>query len=59
MRERTHLETELKAIKQMNQELEDNVELLLLGEIENDTTIVNEAEIEAKKVLSFNEFYLK
>ena len=48
MRERTHLETELKAIKQMNQELEDNVELLLLGEIENDTTIVNEAELALK-----------
>jgi peptide chain release factor 2 len=54
MRERTQTESSLKAIDEINQELEDNLELIDLGEIENDPSIVFEAEIaiENLKLLS-------
>ena len=44
MRERTGLEDGLKAIDQLTLDLADNVELLEMGEVENDEEIVIEAE---------------
>ena len=45
MRERTGLEDGLKAIDQLTNDLADNLDLLELGEAEDDFEIVNEAEI--------------
>ena len=45
MRERTGLEDGLKAIDQLTLDLADNMELLVMGEAEDDDEIVNEAEI--------------
>lgn len=45
MRERTGLEDGLKAIDQLTNDLADNLDLLELGEAEDDYEIVNEAEI--------------
>ena len=44
MRERTKLETGLKAIDEITGDLNDNVELLELGEAEDDQEVVKEAE---------------
>ena len=44
MRARTHLEKTVTAYEALERELEDNVELLKLGEAEGDKTIVAEAE---------------
>jgi peptide chain release factor 2 len=44
MRERTQLEDGLKAIDELTRELEDNIELLEMGEAEGDEDIVAEAE---------------
>ncbi len=44
MRERTRLEEGLKAIDALTRELDDNVELLEMGEAEDDADIVAEAE---------------
>jgi len=44
MRERTQLETDLKAIDDMAQELDDNIELIEMGELENDNDVIDEAE---------------
>jgi peptide chain release factor 2 len=44
MRERTQLETDLKTVDGMSQELEDNIELIELGEIEDDGEVIAEAE---------------
>ncbi len=49
MRERTRLEDGLKSIDGLAQELEDNVELLEMGEAEGDDDIVSEAEIALEK----------
>ena len=44
MRERTGLEDGLKAIDSLTRELNDNIELLEMGEAEDDTDIIAEAE---------------
>ena len=44
MRERTKLETGLKAVDEITGDLNDNVELLELGEAEDDQEVVKEAE---------------
>ena len=44
MRERTRLETGLRTIDDLNRELADNVELIELGEAEDDAEVVAEAE---------------
>jgi len=44
MRERTKLETGVKAVDEITAELTDNVELLELGEAEDDQEVVKEAE---------------
>ncbi len=44
MRERTGLEDQISAVRELETNLNDNVELIALGEAENDDDIVNEAE---------------
>jgi peptide chain release factor 2 len=44
MRERTDLETRIEQIKRLEQELSDNIELIELGEAENDQGVIGEAE---------------
>jgi peptide chain release factor 2 len=44
MRERTDLETRIENIKRLEQELSDNIELIELGEAENDQGVIGEAE---------------
>jgi peptide chain release factor 2 len=44
MRERTKLETGVKAVDEITSDLNDNVELLELGEVEDDQEVVKEAE---------------
>ena len=44
MRERTHLDTGLKAIHDMERDLIDSIELIELGEMEDDTDVVADAE---------------
>jgi peptide chain release factor 2 len=44
MRERQQLETALNAFDRLARELDDNVELVALGEEEGDATVVAEAE---------------
>ncbi len=44
MRERTRLETGIKTIDDLDRELTDNVELIALGETEDDSEVVAEAE---------------
>ncbi len=48
MRERTDLETRIDQIKRVEQELADNIELIELGETENDEGVVAEAEAAIK-----------
>ncbi len=50
MRARTHLEKAVTAYEAMERELEDNVELLKLGEAEGDKTIVAETETALMKL---------
>ena len=44
MRERTQLDAGLKAIDEMEHDLADNIELIELGEMENDIDVVADAE---------------
>ena len=44
MRERTKLENGVKAVDEITSDLSDNVELLELGEAEDDQDVVKEAE---------------
>ena len=44
MRERTRLDAQISGVKSLEQNLNDNVELIALGEEEGDEDIVNEAE---------------
>ena len=44
MRERTHLDKAIAGVKALEQELTDNLELIELGEAEDDTQVVAEAE---------------
>ena len=44
MRERTQLETSIGGVKAIEQELADSLELIELGEMENDQTVVADAE---------------
>lgn len=44
MRERTTLEKAIKTIKELQSELDDNVEMIELGEMEDDAEVVAEAE---------------
>lgn len=44
MRERTKLETGIKAVDEITNDLSDNIELLELGEAEDDQDVVKEAE---------------
>ncbi|BCJ91092.1 peptide chain release factor 2 [Terrihabitans soli] len=48
MRERTDLETRIENIKRLEQELSDNIELIELGEAENDQGVIGEAEAAIK-----------
>ena len=48
MRERTDLESRIDQIKRVEQELADNIELIELGETENDEGVVAEAEAAIK-----------
>ena len=52
MRERTQLESDLKALDGMTRDLDDNIELIELGEMEDDADVISEAEnaINALKV---------
>ncbi len=50
MQERTALDDQLNAIGRVEQELEDQVGLIELGEAENDTTVVAEAETALKNL---------
>src|SRR5690348_4410158 len=50
MQERTALDDQLNAIGRVEQELEDQVGLIELGDAENDTTVVAEAEAALKKL---------
>ncbi|MBH0239223.1 peptide chain release factor 2 [Methylobrevis albus] len=44
MRERTDLETRLTSIERLSRDLTDNVELIELGEMEDDETVITDAE---------------
>src|SRR5262245_26108716 len=50
MQERTHLEDSLTAIARIEQELDDQVTMIELGEAEDDTKVVAEAEQGLKKL---------
>ena len=50
MRERTHLEKELTAFAELEQELSDNVELVELAEMEDDDAVVAESEAALRKL---------
>ena len=51
MRERTHLEKALNGLGDITRDLEDTVELIELGEQENDPNIVSEGELVLKELL--------
>jgi peptide chain release factor 2 len=44
MRERTHLDQAVRGYRELEKGLQDNVDMIGLAEIENDQTIINEAE---------------
>lgn len=44
MRERQYLDTAITSYKDVAQQLEDNVEMIALGEAEGDTAIIDESE---------------
>jgi len=48
MRERTDLESRIDRIKRLEQDLADNIELIELGEAENDQGVIDEAEAAIK-----------
>jgi len=50
MRERTQLETELTTIDEMTQELEDSIELIEMGELEEDEDVIKDAEAALTKL---------
>jgi peptide chain release factor 2 len=50
MREKNKLEAQINAVKKMQAELNDNLELIEMGEVEGDEQIVHEAEINLKKL---------
>ena len=51
MRERTQLETSTGAVKKIEQDLADSIELIEMGEMENDQTVVADAEAAIKAML--------
>ena len=51
MQERTALEDQLTAISRIEQELDDQVTLIELGEAENDAGVVAEAVLERRPLL--------
>src|SRR6201986_601520 len=48
MRERTQLESSTGSVKKIEQDLADSIELIELGEMENDQTVVADAEAAIK-----------
>ena len=50
MQERQHLETAIGAVKRLDQALSDNIELIAMGEDENDAEIVQEAEAAIREI---------
>ncbi len=50
MRERTQLETSTGGVKAIDKELADSLELIELGEMENDQTVVADAEAAIKRL---------
>lgn len=46
MRERTRLDKQIGDVKSITQNLEDNIELIELGELEDDSDVISEAEAE-------------
>ncbi len=50
MQERQHLETAIGAVKRLDQALSDNIELIAMGEDENDPEIVQEAEAAIREI---------
>ena len=53
MRERQQLDESIAAIRQLEQRLTDNVELIAMGEDEDDADVVAEAEAALKELKSF------
>jgi peptide chain release factor 2 len=50
MQERTTLEDQMSAIERVERDIKDNLELIELGEAENDTGVVDEAEAALKRM---------
>ena len=50
MQERTTLEDQMSAIGRIERDIKDNLELIELGEAENDAGVVNEAEAALKRL---------
>src|SRR5665811_2194510 len=50
MRQRQNLEGALKGFEDLEQELEDNIELIGLGEAEDDASVISEAEASLEKL---------
>lgn len=50
MRERTRLDKQISDVKDISTRLNDNIELIELGEMEEDTEIVKEAETDLEKI---------
>ncbi|MBT6987473.1 MAG: PCRF domain-containing protein, partial [Rhodospirillaceae bacterium] len=50
MRERTNLDNGINGMREMESELADAIELIELGEIEGDTEIVDEAEVQLAEI---------
>ena len=50
MQERQHLESAIGAVKRLDQALSDNIELIAMGEDENDPEIVQEAEAAIREI---------
>ncbi|MGN7501872.1 MAG: peptide chain release factor 2 [Alphaproteobacteria bacterium] len=55
MRERTRLDKQIGDVKSITQQLADNIELIELGEAENDNDIIKEAETELKTIKNIAE----
>ena len=52
MRERQFLDTAIGAVNRLNQSLQDNIELIAMGEEEKDAEIVKEAEAAIREIKS-------
>ncbi len=52
MRERQHLDNAISAYKTLSQELSDNIEMIELGEVEDDQEIITESEEALKRLLA-------